>query len=210
MNYTDNLGLKKPESTDFYNVGDFNDNADQIDAEFAKKGQPNGYAELDGSGRIPYSQLPESAMEYKGTWNAATNTPTLAQGVGTNGDMYIVSTGGTRFSITWAEGDRAIFDGTTQTWQRIAGSAVMSVAGKTGAVTLVKADITDFPTSMTPTSHSHSASDITSGTLSVARGGTGKTSVSDTAYTTLNYRGESLNSGDTTPASNGCIAWKYA
>lgn len=32
MNYTTNLNLKKPEGTDFYNVGDFNDNADIIDA----------------------------------------------------------------------------------------------------------------------------------------------------------------------------------
>ena len=32
MSYTINLNLKKPEGTDFYNVGDFNDNADIIDA----------------------------------------------------------------------------------------------------------------------------------------------------------------------------------
>lgn len=39
-----------------------------------------------------------------------------------------------------------------------------------------KSEITDFPTSMTPTAHNHSASEITSGTLAVARGGTGVTS----------------------------------
>ena len=38
-----------------------------------------------------------------------------------------------------------------------------------------KSEITDFPTSMTPTAHNHSASEITSGTLAVARGGTGAT-----------------------------------
>ena len=31
MNYTDNLNLKKPEQTEFYNVDDFNDNADKLD-----------------------------------------------------------------------------------------------------------------------------------------------------------------------------------
>lgn len=31
MKYTDNLNLKKPEQTEFYNVDDFNDNADKLD-----------------------------------------------------------------------------------------------------------------------------------------------------------------------------------
>lgn len=35
MNYTTNLNLKKPEGTDFYDVGDFNENADIIDAVLA-------------------------------------------------------------------------------------------------------------------------------------------------------------------------------
>jgi len=33
MKYTKNLGLKKPDQTDFYNVEDFNFNADKIDEE---------------------------------------------------------------------------------------------------------------------------------------------------------------------------------
>jgi hypothetical protein len=35
------------------------------------------------------------ALNYKGTWDAATNTPTLASGVGTQGDYYVVSVAGT-------------------------------------------------------------------------------------------------------------------
>lgn len=31
MEYTENLGLKKPSATDFYNVEDFNENMDKID-----------------------------------------------------------------------------------------------------------------------------------------------------------------------------------
>ena len=35
------------------------------------------------------------ALNYKGTWNANTNTPTLTSGVGTKGDYYVVSVAGT-------------------------------------------------------------------------------------------------------------------
>lgn len=41
------------------------------------------------------------------------------------------------------------------------------------AHTHVKANITDFPTTMTPTAHTHAAGDVASGTLAIARGGTG-------------------------------------
>lgn len=88
------------------------------------KGQANGVASLDANGRIPYSQLPESAMEYKGTWDASTNTPALADGTGDTGDMYIVSVAGTvdfgSGNITFYEGDRVVYNGSV--WQRVAGS----------------------------------------------------------------------------------------
>ena len=51
-------------------------------------------------------------------------------------------------------------------------SKVDSVNGKTGAVTLSAADV-----SAATSSHNHSASNITSGALPVARGGTGGTTV---------------------------------
>lgn len=44
----------------------------------------------------------------------------------------------------------------------------------------------------------------------ISRGGTGKTSLASTNYTTLEYRGESLNSSGTTPTVNGAIAWTYS
>lgn len=82
-------------------------------------GAAYGMASLDGNGRIPYSQLPESAMEFKGSWNASTNTPTLTQGTGTNGDFYIVSVGGTWEGIEFAANDRIIFDGNQTLWIRL-------------------------------------------------------------------------------------------
>lgn len=92
-----------------------------------EKGAANGVATLDANGRIPYSQLPESAMEYKGTWDASTNTPTLVDGTGTNGDFYIVSADGTvTFSagrtFTFYVNDRVIYDGSVDEWVRLPAS----------------------------------------------------------------------------------------
>ena len=58
-------------------------------------------------------------------------------------------------------------------------------------------------------SHSHSASDITSGTLPISRGGTGRTSVGGTDYTTVRFRGSGLRNADTNPTDNGTINWTY-
>jgi hypothetical protein len=58
------------------------------------------------------------SLEYKGLWNAATNTPTLVSSVGTQGDYYVVSVAGTTNLdgvTTWDEGDWAIFNGSV--WQ---------------------------------------------------------------------------------------------
>lgn len=62
------------------------------------------------------------ALNYKGTWNASTNTPALASGVGNKGDYYVVSVGGAT-SIDgialWGVGDMIAFNGSA--WQRIDG-----------------------------------------------------------------------------------------
>ena len=64
------------------------------------------------------------ALNYKGTWNATTNTPTLASDVGTQGDYYVVSVAGATDlnGITnWGIGDWATFNGSV--WQRVEGGA---------------------------------------------------------------------------------------
>jgi len=64
------------------------------------------------------------ALNYKGTWNASTNTPTLASGVGTKGDYYVVSVAGstTLDGISnWGVGDWAAYNGSV--WQRVEGGA---------------------------------------------------------------------------------------
>ena len=82
-------------------------------------------------------------LSYQGTWNASTNTPTLASSTGTNGYYYIVSTAGSTNlnGITdWQIGDWLLFNGSV--WQKIdQTNAVTSVNGQTGAVTLTYTDV---------------------------------------------------------------------
>jgi len=60
------------------------------------------------------------ALTYKGNWNAASNTPALASGVGNRGEYYIVSVSGTTNieGVTdWQLGDWLMFNGSV--WQKI-------------------------------------------------------------------------------------------
>ena len=108
--------------------------------DLSEKGQANGYASLDSGGKVPVEQLPNSIMEYKGTWNASTNTPTLASGTGSPGDVYRVSVAGEALSLTFEVGDYVIYNGST--WEKSdTTDAVASVNGYTGNVTLDKDDV---------------------------------------------------------------------
>lgn len=115
-------------------------------------GANSGLATLDSSGKVPTSQLPSSivnGLEYIGTWNALTNSPTLTSSTGTKGYLYKVSTSGTTTldgNSVWNAGDFALFDGTV--WDKIDGlaSEVISVAGRVGVVTLSNADISGLGT----------------------------------------------------------------
>ena len=87
------------------------------------------------------------ALSYQGTWNASANTPTLASGVGTKGNYYVVSVAGTTNldGITdWQIGDWAVFNGTA--WQKVDNTdAVTSVNGQTGTVVLGASDVGATP-----------------------------------------------------------------
>jgi hypothetical protein len=119
-----------------------------------------------------------SGLDYQGTWNASTNTPALASGVGTNGYYYIVSVAGSTNldGVTdWQIGDWAVFNGSV--WQKLDQTDIVtSVAGRTGAVTLSNTDISGLGTMSTQNSSSVS---ISGGTVSgitdlaIADGGTG-------------------------------------
>lgn len=64
------------------------------------------------------------ALNYVGTWNASTNTPTLVSGTGTKGDYYVVSVAGSTSLngiSNWGVGDWVVFNGSA--WQRVEGGA---------------------------------------------------------------------------------------
>jgi hypothetical protein len=118
----------------------------------AKKGAINGFAGLDGSGKIPVAQLPFAGLSYKGTWHAGTNTPTLTSGAcGTQGEYYITSAGGTTSldgNANWTLGDWAIC-GASGDWQRVGNSSggVSTINGQTGAtITLTTDDVSEGAT----------------------------------------------------------------
>ena len=78
------------------------------------------------------------ALNYKGVWDASTNSPALASGVGSKGDYYVVSVAGnTNLDGTtlWGVGDWAAFNGTV--WQKVDG-------GSTGNFTTI--DVTQLAT----------------------------------------------------------------
>jgi hypothetical protein len=115
----------------------------------SQKGAANGIAPLDTTGKLSDVYLPQSiqgSLQYKETWNAATNTPAIpAAAPGNNGDLYIVAVAGStniNGITTWNLGDWLISNGTA--WQRVPfASLVVSVAGRTGAVVLTATDITN-------------------------------------------------------------------
>lgn len=112
-----------------------------------EKGANSGVATLDSGGKIPLTQLPDSILgqvTYMGTWNATSNTPTLANPPATTtlGDYYIVSTGGTFASISFVVGDWIISNG-ADGWAKVDNTdAVASVFGRTGAITATNGDYT--------------------------------------------------------------------
>ena len=78
------------------------------------------------------------ALNYKGTWNASTNSPTLADGTGAKGDYYVVSTAGTQtfggVQLFFGLGDWIAYNGAV--WQRVEGGS----DGNFANVTLTSTD----------------------------------------------------------------------
>jgi hypothetical protein len=111
----------------------------------SQKGINNGIASLV-AGKIPASQLAVTNLNKCGAWNADTNDPTLTSSVGVSGCIYVVSDAGSTDlnGITdWKVNDWVVFNGSV--WEKVDNTNVVaSVAGKTGAVTLISTDITDI------------------------------------------------------------------
>jgi hypothetical protein len=111
----------------------------------SNKGAVNGYAGLDGTGKVPTTQLPASvlgAANYQGTWNGVLAMPPASSG---NKGHYLVLSANSSAVVDgtgdWKIGDWIISNGTI--WQKVDNSdAVSSFAGRSGAVTPQLGDYT--------------------------------------------------------------------
>ena len=135
--------------------------------------------------------LLKGTVTYKGTWSAATNTPTLINPPDstTNGFYYVVSAAGTQFSLVFNIGDWIISNGSA--WEKVDNTdAVSSVFGRTGAVVGVSTDYSSVgitATAVGASSPSTGAFTTLSATtpLAVASGGTGVTTSTGTTNVVL-------------------------
>lgn len=148
----------------------------------SEKGVSNGYAGLDANGKVPTSQLPDTVLgqlSYKGTWDPSGGTYPSSP---STGDFWISSGSGVVSTVDYEIGDWAVYNGGS--WDKVDNSdKVSSVAGKTGVVTLVEADITDLDkytqsqvdgllAGKSNTGHVHTAGNITDFDVEVANNST--------------------------------------
>jgi hypothetical protein len=114
------------------------------------RGQPNGIASLDENGRVPTDQIYFDALNFKGNWNASTNSPHLQDGTGTSGDTYLVTVAGTQNlgsgNITFDINDFVVYNG--ETWGKSGSSMVFSVNGYVGTIVLTTDDIDEGITNL--------------------------------------------------------------
>lgn len=141
-----------------------------------------------------------SIINYKNTWNAATNTPTLTNGVGTAGDGYIVGTGGTvnfgAGNISFLPGDVVILS-STLIWQKVpaVSAGVMSINGFTGVVVIDADDIAESATRFYMNANWRAAAAASNGPT----GANPFATMADVTFSPLNYQ-NSWNASTNFPA----------
>jgi len=186
-------------------------------------GVANGVATLDAGGKVPASQIPlQGDLNYQGTWNASTNSPTLTSGTGTKGYYYVVDVAGNTNldGITdWKVGDWAIFNGTV--WQKVDNTdAVTSVNGQVGTVVLTTTNIAEgtneyFTTARarqsvsagTGISYDNSTGVITNSSPSLGGDVVGPASATDNAIARFDTTtGKLIQNSTVTVTDNGDIA----
>ncbi len=118
-----------------------------------------------------------TGLNYKGTWDASTNTPVISDATGVNGHYYIVSVAGSQNLgsgvISFDVGDWAIHNGSA--FQKINNSNdVNSVFGRTGIITAQYGDYAwnqiDLSSSTLNGIADVSSSTVTSGNILIADG----------------------------------------
>ena len=190
MKYTKNYQFKKPDSDDAYDIQNENDNMDLID-ETLKNTVDNVDIELNAAllelrNAIANAQaILESLVDSKiATHTANKNNPhavTLAQVLGGGGSSVIpVANGGT--------GNSSVDSTPTQNSTKMvtSGGVYNALSGKAAS------------------SDNHSASNITSGTLPLSRGGLGRTTKT-TSSTDYEFRAIKVQTTIPTAIDAGCI-----
>lgn len=110
-------------------------------------GAANGVAPLGADAKVPHDFLPQSilgATKFQGVWNAATDQPAIPAASQDNLGWYFIVTTEGATSVNgigdWKLGDWILSIGTS--WVKVDNTdAVITVNGKTGIVTLTKADV---------------------------------------------------------------------
>ena len=190
MKYTQNYRFKKPDQDDAYDIQNENDNMDLIDSTL-KNTVDNVDIELNAAllelrNAIANAQaILESLVDSKiATHTANKNNPhsvTLAQVLGGGGSSVIpVANGGT--------GNSSVDTTPTQNSTKMvtSGGVYTALSGKAAS------------------SHNHSASNITSGTLPLSRGGLGRTSKITTSND-YEFRAIKVQTTIPTAIDSGCI-----
>jgi hypothetical protein len=127
------------------------------------------------------------ALNYAGTWNASTNTPTLVSSVGTKGDYYVVSVAGStnlNGTTLWGVGDWAVFNGSI--WEKVD-------AGDTTNVTSLTV------TTLTGYMYANNTSPVTA-SLTIPNNGLANSTLT-LGNTTLTLGGTTSNVGNLTVAN---------
>jgi hypothetical protein len=177
-----------------------------------QKGLANGYAPLDGGAKISEAYLPDSIvgqLEYQGTWNATTNTPTLPSASTVKGHYYVTSVAGTYQTIEYAVGDWVISNGTS--WEKVDNTdAVTTVFGRIGAII---ANSNDYSSFYHPLNGDLAANASTATTLQTARLINGTSFNGSANITTANWgTSRTITIGDTGKSLNGStnVTWSRA
>lgn len=123
---------------------------------FDQIGANNGVAGLDSGGKVPVSQLPNSIMEYQGTYDptggSGAGVPALANGTGDAGDTYKVTVAGSHDfgagALSMVVGDYVIYSGFVWEVAHSGADAVISVNGQSGVVSLDTDDVSEGSTNL--------------------------------------------------------------
>ena len=235
---TTNYGMTKPDVTDYYDVNVFNGNADIVDAKL--KELEDGKLDTDGdASNLALESITSSSAEYP-TFSAGLLLKTVFGRIQKflndlkANCVTSLSVSGKTITYTKAGGGTGTIttQDTTYSAATTSKAGLMSAADKTkldgiasgaqvNSVTGIKGNaetnyrtgnvnITPANIGAAPASHNHSASNITSGTLPIARGGTGATNAAGIRTNIGVYQMASGTAAPTTATCPvGCVYFQY-